>query len=158
MADLIQIIRMKVNFNWGTGILLTIIVMLVWLAFLVSKTLNYKINIDSDDYYERGLVHSAQMERIKRSIPFQNKFSVELSTDAVLINYPSNFNGKNLIGELWFYRPSDYELDKKIAVSNQDDNSQKIHIQHFTKGRYIVRATFDSDSLSYFFEHEIIIK
>lgn len=148
---------MKIKFNWGTGILITIIVMISWLGFLISKAFDYKINMDSDDYYERGLVHSVQMERIQRSLPFKNDFSVEQNGEFVTIKYPHFFESKNISGELWFYRPSDYELDKKIAALNQNKNSQDIHNQHFTKGRYLVRATLQVDSLSYFFEREIII-
>ncbi len=149
---------MNVKFNWGTGIFITIIVMISWIGFLINKSFEYKLNMDSDDYYERGLVHSAQMQRIERSIPYKDDFKLELTDDMILIYYPSFFENKNAFGELWFYRPSDFELDIKIAISNLENNIQKIHIQHFKKGRYILRATLNSDSISYFFEHEIIIK
>ncbi len=149
---------MRIKFNWGTGIFITIIVMISWLGFLVSKAFDYKINIDSDDYYERGLVHSIQMERIQRSLLYKNDFSVIQKGEFVTIKYPTYFEGKNMSGELWFYRPSDYELDKKITALNQNKNTQDIHNQHFTKGRFLVRATLQVDSLSYFFEQEIIIR
>lgn len=149
---------MKIKFNWGTGIFITIIVMVSWIGFLVSKSFEYKINIDSDDYYERGLDHSTQMNRIERSIPYKDDFTVEFIDEYIQINYPSFFKDESVTGELWFYRPSDFELDKKIALSNQNDNIQKVHIQHFKKGRYVLRATLNTDNLSYFFEHEILIK
>lgn len=132
--------------------------MVSWIGFLISKSFEYKINIDSDDYYERGLDHSKQMERIQRSIPFKDDYQVEIVGEMILLNYPAFFADRNIKGELWFYRPSDFELDKKIAISNQDNNIQKIHIQHFRKGRYLLRSTIESENLSYFFEHEIIIK
>jgi hypothetical protein len=149
---------MKIKFNWGTGIFITIIVMVSWIGFLISKTFEYKINMDSDDYYERGLDHTSQMNRIERSIPYKNDLSVEFVGDYLQVNYPSFFEGKNSSGELWFYRPSDFELDKKIALTGEDNNSQKIHIQHFKKGKYILRVTLEAEDLSYFFEHEILIK
>lgn len=149
---------MKIKFNWGTGIFITIVVMLSWLGFLVLKSLDYKINIDSSDYYERGLDHSTQMARIERSKIYKADFKSDLIGEEIIIQYPEFFKGKNLKGELWFYRPSDFELDKKIEVYNLDNNIQKIHSKHFTKGRYLVRATLSVDSLSYFFENEIIIK
>ena len=149
---------MNIKFNWGTGIFITIILMVSWIGFLISKSFEYKINMDSVDYYERGLDHTSQMERIERSIPYESEFSVEIVGDYVQVNYPSFFEGKTVTGELWFYRPSDFELDKKIALSNQNNNTQKIHIQHFKRGRYILRATLNTDVLSYFFEHEILIK
>lgn len=149
---------MKIKFNWGTGILITIIVMISWLGFLISKSFEYKLNMDADDYYERGLDHSAQMSRIKRSIPYKEEFTVELKDEYISIQYPSFFAGKKASGELWFYRPSDFEMDKKIAVDNHDNNSQRIHNQHFTKGRYILRATVNVNAQAYFFEHEILIK
>ncbi len=149
---------MKIKFNWGTGIFITIVVMVSWIGFLISKAFDYKINMDSTDYYERGLDHTKQMDRIKRSLPYEDKFKVEQSDGFIIIHYPEAFKANELKGELWFYRPSDFELDKKIAVSNQKDNSQKIHIQHFKSGRYILRATINTKDSGYFFKHEIIIK
>jgi hypothetical protein len=149
---------MKIKFNWGTGIFITIILMVSWIGFLISKAFDYKINMDSDDYYERGLDHTQQMNRIKRSIAYQDTFKVEQSDGFIIIHYPEAFKAEKLKGELWFYRPSDFELDKKIAVSNQMDNSQKIHNQHFKSGRYILRATLNTKDSTYFFEREIIIK
>ncbi len=149
---------MRIKFNWGTGIFITILVMVSWIGFLMSKAFEYKLNMDSDDYYERGLDHSAQMNRIQRSIPYKDQFIIESTNEFLIINYPSFFNDKQLSGELWFYRPSDSEWDKKIAVSNQDHTIQKINLQHFKKGRYLLRATLNADGLSYFFEKEIIIK
>lgn len=132
--------------------------MIAWIGFLITKSLEYKINMDSEDYYERGLDHSTQMDRVKRSIPYQDDFTIEFVGEYIQINYPSIFEAEKATGELWFYRPSDFELDKKIVLSNQDNNIQKIHIQHFKRGRYILRATLNTDNLSYFFEREILIK
>lgn len=132
--------------------------MVSWIGFLVSKAFEYKINMDSVDYYERGLVHTTQMERIKRSIPYESEFTVEIVDDYVQVNYPSFFEAEKATGELWFYRPSDFELDKNIALSNQDNNIQRVHLQHFKRGRYILRATLNTNDLSYFFEHDVIIK
>lgn len=149
---------MKIKFNWGTGIFITIIVMVSWIGFLISKAFEYKVNIDTEDYYERGLDHTTQMERIKRSIPYEDGFTIEIIDEYIQISYPAFFYGKNVTGELWFYRPSDFELDKKIALSNQENNIQKVHIHYFKRGRYILRTTLNANDLSYFFEHDVIIK
>lgn len=149
---------MRIKFNWGTGIFIAIVLMISWIGFLVSKSLGYKINIDSDDYYERGLDHTAQMERIKRSLPYKEEFTLDQYPEYLEIHYPSVFADKPLTGELWFYRPSDFELDLKIEASNLDNNTQKINKQHLKKGIYHLRATLNTGEKSYFFEREIRIK
>ena len=148
---------MNIKINWGTGIFITIIVMIAWLGFLIAKSFEYKINIDSDDYYERGLDHSTQMNRIVRSAEYKSEFKTLLVDEYIVVQYPSLFKEELIKGELWFYRPSDYELDKKIFISNDNNNSQKIHIKHFKKGRYLLRATVEMNDSSYFFENEILI-
>lgn len=146
---------MKIKWNWGTGIFLALIAMMTFVGFLVSKTFDYKINKVSDDYYERGLNHTEQMERVENTKAFAQGFEV-IYSDNCVVKFPAYFIGKDIEGEIVFFRPSDYEQDKKFKVGLDKNGEQAFELDHFLKGRYIVKVTFAHESVPYYLEQEII--
>jgi len=145
---------MKIKWNWGTGIFLTIVAMLSFLAFMVNKTLDYKINKVSEDYYERGLNHSEHMQKVKNSLSYQEQFDV-IHTDVCTVHFPDFFSGKEMNGRVLFFRPSDYTKDTTFTIVTDTNNNQVISLEYFLKGKYIVRAEFECEGTDYFLEKEI---
>lgn len=146
---------MNIKWNWGTGIVIAIILMMSFVGFLVFKSFGYKINKVSEDYYQRGLHHTEQMNRVENSRPYVNEFSIEY-TDVVSLKFPSFFENKQVEGEILFFRPSDYAQDKKFKVELDTNMQQLISLDYFVKGRYIIKVTLDSESIPYYFERDII--
>lgn len=146
---------MKIKWNWGTGIFLTLVAILAFLAFMVNKSLDYKINKVSDDYYDRGLNHTEHMKKVVNGIIYQEGFKV-IHTDVCTVKFPDFFKGKTVEGELLFFRPSDFEMDKSFDIKLNEEGHQIIQLDEFLKGRYIVRATFSCDSTDYFLEQDIV--
>ena len=146
---------MNINWNWGTGIFLTLVGIILFLAFLVSKTFEYKVNKVSEDYYDKGLNHTEHMNRVENSILYNDEFKV-IHTDVCTVKFPPFFIDKEIKGNILFFRPSDYERDRVYEIKLDKDGSQIVELTEFLKGRYIVRATFSCDHIDYFLEKEII--
>ncbi len=146
---------MKIKWNWGTGILLAILAMMAFVIFLVFKTFDYKINKVSEDYYERGLNHTEQMKRVENAMAYADEFDV-IYTDNCKVKFPSYFVGKDVKGQILFFRPSDFEQDKSFDIILDNQGEQAFDLDHFLKGRYIVKATFELNSKPYYLEKEII--
>jgi len=146
---------MKIKWNWGTGILIAILAMMSFVGLLVFKSFDYKINKVSEDYYERGLNHSQQMKRIENSRPLEADFDVIYNEDCV-VKFPNVFKGKQVAGEILFFRPADYSDDKSFNIELDTTVSQHFALDNFLKGKYIVKATFESEGVGYYFEKDII--
>lgn len=146
---------MKIKWNWGTGILIAILAMMSFVGLLVFKSFDYKINKVSEDYYERGLNHSQQMKRIENSRPLEADFDVIYNEDCV-VKFPNVFKGKQVVGEILFFRPADYSDDKSFNIELDTTVSQHFALDNFLKGKYIVKATFESEGVGYYFEKDII--
>jgi len=146
---------MKIKWNWGTGILLAILAMMAFVFFLVSKTFEYKINKVSEDYYERGLNHTEQMKSVENTRPYAQEFEV-IYTDDCVVKFPSYFIGKNIDGEILFFRPSDFEHDKRFDIQLDGNGEQAFDLEHFYKGRYIVKVSFKVADKPYYLEEEIV--
>ncbi len=146
---------MKIKWNWGTGIFLTLVAILSFLAFMVNKTFDYTINKVTDDYYEAGLNHTEQMNRVKNSLSLQEDFTV-IHTDVCTVHFPDFFKKKVVEGDLLFFRPSDYTKDQVFEIAIDTNNTQVFTLDHFLKGKYIVRASFSCDNIDYYLERDII--
>jgi len=146
---------MKINWNWGTGIFLTLVTIIGFLAFMVNKTFDYTINKVTDDYYEEGLNHTQKMKRVENSLPYNDDFLV-IHTDVCTVKYPEFFKNKVVDGEILFFRPSDYTKDQSFVIKIDTSSQQVFPLDGFLKGKYIVRATFSCENINYFLERDII--
>ena len=146
---------MKIRWNWGTGIFLVVIGMMSFVGFMVHKTFEYKVNKVSEDYYQKGLDYSQHMKKMENSLPYKDEFDV-VHTDVCTIHFPSYFADKKVVGDVLFFRPSDFEKDLKYDIQLDTNNNQVFDLDPFYKGKYIVRVTFDVDTTGYFFEKDII--
>jgi hypothetical protein len=146
---------MKIRWNWGTGIFLTIVAMLSFLAFMVNKTFDYTVNVVSDDYYENGLNHTKQMKKVENSIEFHDGLNV-IHTDVCTVQFPEFFNGKTIDGEILFFRPSDFTQDTSFSIQLDSNARQKFSLDPFLKGKYIVKASFNCDDTDYYLEKDIV--
>ena len=59
------------KFNWGTGILLFLILFLIAAGIFIAFAMRQSVDLVHEDYYERGVDHTSQMEVEKRSAPYQ---------------------------------------------------------------------------------------
>lgn len=154
VKTVIKFYTMKIKWNWGTGILIAIIAMMSFVGFMVYKSTDYKINKVSDDYYERGLNHTEQMNREKNSTPYISGFEV-INEHQCTVVFPAFFKNKNAQGEILFFRPSDFEQDISFDIELDTSGQQSFSFDHFKRGKYIVKATFESEGVSYYFEKDI---
>ena len=146
---------MKINWNWGTGIFITIVLMIAFLAFMVSKTFEYKINKVTEEYYEEGLKHSEQMDRLINAKAYAKEFTVT-HTDVCTIHIPDFFIAKKIDGNILFFRPSDYSKDLSYTIKLDTNNNQVFTLDDFYKGKYVVKANFSYLGDDYYFENDII--
>jgi hypothetical protein len=146
---------MNIKWNWGTGIFIAIIAMMSFVGFMVYKSFDYKINKVSEDYYDKGLNHTQQMERVKNSRPLESGFEVIYTHDCE-VKFPDYFKNKELNGEILFFRPSDYSNDRSFEIKLDTTLAQHFSLDNFLKGKYIVKATFDAEGVGYYFEKDII--
>ena len=146
---------MKINWNWGTGIFLTLVTIIGFLAFMVNKTFDYTINKVTDDYYEEGLNHTQKMKRVENGLPYNDDFLV-IHTDVCTVKYPEFFKDKSVDGEILFFRPSNFKKDRSFVIKIDTSSQQVFPLDDFIKGKYIVRATFSCENINYFLERDII--
>jgi hypothetical protein len=143
------------KFNWGTGILLTIIFFfLAVVAFFIYSS-NLDINLVEDNYYEKELVYQERIDRIKNAEAVGEKLEVSLDGNIFVVKFPAFFQGKKTEGHVLFYRPSDPAKDIVVPLQLNDSASQQIDASNLDPGRYVVKIDWNTDGVGYYFEEAI---
>ena len=136
------------KFNWGTGILIFLILFLIACGIFIAFAMRQKVELVHEDYYERGVDHSTQMEVEERSAPYQEAIlAVQLEgtlqismTDSLAVSCDS--------ARIQLYRPSDNQLDMNISY-DPGRGALVISREDLVPGRYIMKLSWYSGGLKY---------
>ena len=148
---------MKIKFNWGTGITIVIILFLGTVFWRIYLAAGVKIDLVSDDYYPKELKYQEQIDRVENSNTLSAKVKVIHQSNVVNVLFPNDFEGKQVQGILHFYCPSNFERDFSEKINLSDSLNQQIDVNKLDKGRFILKIYWESDSVTYYAEHELMI-
>ncbi|WP_430927684.1 FixH family protein [Polaribacter marinivivus] len=108
------------KFNWGTGIVVTIIAFIAFIMYFVitmSTDNTYSHDLVTDKYYQAELNYQQEIDAEKNANRLTEKVTIEKNSKGLKINFPENFIPKNIKGKVFLYRPSNKQLDFEIPIS-----------------------------------------
>jgi hypothetical protein len=142
------------KFNWGTGLVIGLIIFLAFPLVLLYITIGNRQEIVIDDYYPRELKHQEVIDKQKNF--HGTKTSVTLSTrnDSLAIRFPNSFTIENTKGHAWFYAPADKSADLTINLLLTKNREVMIPLSVLKASRYIIKLDFISDRKPYYTEIE----
>ncbi|HRN26881.1 MAG TPA: FixH family protein [Ignavibacteriaceae bacterium] len=147
----------KSKFNWGTGILITIIIFMVITISTVIFLMNQKVDLVASDYYDKGIHHQEQIDRMNRTNKMGNEVSITPENGFIRLVLPKYFAQKSLNGTIQFYRPSDSKKDFAVALTIDTSAQQFISTQNMVKGYWKVKLNFTQDEVEYYKESSFVI-
>ncbi len=148
---------MKIKFNWGFGILISIIFFMAATVVMVTLSMNQKIDLVTDNYYEKTLTYQKQIDKESRSSKYENDFEVFSVDKNINIKFPEIFSSVPVKGELYFYRPSNANDDFTIPINLDDKGKQIISSAQMEKGFWKVKVEWAAAKENYFCEKSIVI-
>jgi hypothetical protein len=147
----------KSKFNWGTGILITIIVFMIITIGTVIFLMNKDVDLVASDYYNKGIQHQDQIDRVNRTNAMDENVLINLENSFVRLIFPKSYAQKSLSGTIQFYRPSDSKKDFALAISIDTSAQQLIPTQNLSKGYWKVKLNWTEDSVEYYKESSFVI-
>lgn len=147
----------KSKFNWGTGILITIIVFMTITIGTVIFLMSQDVDLVASDYYNKGIHHQEQIDRINRTNKMGNEVSINPENGFIRLVLPNSFAKKSLIGTIQFYRPSNSKKDFAVALSIDTIAQQLISTQNMDKGYWKVKLNFSHEAAEYYKESSFVI-
>ena len=143
------------RFTWGTGLLLFILIFISLCVAFMIFAFNQNINLVQKEYYEKGVDFDKEKAVTERSMMYKDIINIKTESDAILISLPDSFINKVSEAEIFFYRPSDENLDQKLKLNSDTTILKK---ENFVSGRYIAKISWIMKDEKYFLEKEFSVK
>lgn len=144
--------------NWGHGILIAIIVMVMTILSVVLWLTNERIDLVADDYYPKGIQYETQLIKQRNTAALNKTVNIELS-DSLWITFPDDFSLPDSIkGEIWFYKASDKREDYQHKIDGIPSYVLSFPLELFANGRYEVIIDWRYLDKDYFFKESIYIE
>jgi hypothetical protein len=142
--------------NWGTGILLFIILFLLLCVAAVVFSLRQNNDLVEKDYYDKGADFSNQIEINKRSSDYSDSISVYNFDNKIVIKTTHQMASTADSFMVYFFRPSDKEKDLKIEFKSSCD-SMMVEKSRLAHGRYLVKLSWKKGNGQYMIEKDIFV-
>tara|TARA_R110000823_G_scaffold10794_12_gene37552 strand:- start:92 stop:538 length:447 start_codon:yes stop_codon:yes gene_type:complete len=111
--------------NWGTAIVIAFglfITFILYFVFKVQSDSKYDNELVTEDYYKKEQQVQGDIEKQQSANKLEYKVVFKKSTEGITVEFPSNFDYKNIKGKVSLYRPSSQKLDFEIPISLSSSN------------------------------------
>lgn len=144
---------MKIKINWGTGIVIAMLMFMTFILTFVYKSLTqeYTHELVSEDYYKDELQYQNDIDKLNNANKLDSKITLRNSDKGITIQFPKNMDYQQIKGEILFQRLSNIKLDfnKKIALK-----SDKVLIPDslLVSGKWIVKVDWKYKGETYLYK------
>jgi len=149
---------MKIKFNWGTGIFIFIALFLLANAFVIYKSFQQKNDLVEQEYYPQGLEYQKQIDRFANANALAGKILVSEDAGEIVISYPAELKGKDVSGQVIFFRPSDEDADFADSIHFDTAMIQRIPVQKMIKGKYVAKFFWTMGGKEFAYESTLRVK
>lgn len=147
----------KSKFNWGTGILVSIIIFMIISLVTMVYLMNQDVDLVESDYYAKGINHQKQIDRVNRTNLMEDSSLILVEKDYVKLIFPKTYYSKKVSGTIQFYRPSDSKKDFTLPVSLDTISQQVIPLKLLEKGYWKVKLNWTADAIEYYKESSFVV-
>ncbi|NWG26977.1 MAG: FixH family protein, partial [Ignavibacteriaceae bacterium] len=148
---------MKAKLNWGTGILIGIIVFVIISITMTVIFMTQDVSLVSDNYYEKSLSYQDEIDKQSRTKSLDEQVKINFNEEVITISVPSNYLNKDISGEIFFYRPSNPKLDFVLPLQLVEGN-QIIPVERLEKGFWRLKLNWTMDGNGYYNERAITVE
>lgn len=137
--------------SWAYKILIVYLLFVCGIMFLVYKANGEHYDLVTENYYEAEVKYQDVIDQKQRVAALSTLPEINYDGSKLSIQFPSDFSGKILQGELYLYRPSDAKKDfrKSFTVS---DNQYTIDLPATVSGMYDIKLSWQAGGQTYYME------
>jgi hypothetical protein len=148
---------MKIKFNWGTGIVIALIVMISGMITLVSIALRQDYDLVETDYYQKSVDYQKHIDKVKNTDALADKVKFDQTADSLKLTFPQLSAIQDYSGEIHFYSPVEAKRDEVIKLKLDNKYTQGLSLKGLKNGRYTVKIDWASGKASYYQEQGIVV-
>lgn len=145
---------MTIKFGWGWKIALLYSSFVALMLMLVIASSRQKFDLVSKDYYKDEIEFQKVIDANHNQQNLEGTMVVHADDASVKIDFPQEFAGKDIKGNIVFYSAVDKEWDKSFPIS-ASGNTMAIDRTSLKQTTYKMKVAYTVDGKSYYKEHEI---
>jgi hypothetical protein len=147
------ITNQKPKMNWGKSIVLVFILFAGFVSTLAYRMITAKVDLVSDDYYQRGVSYDKHIRRLKNTSTFDTKKNMyhDVANRQLRVSLPTTVQS----GEITFFRPADRTLDFSVPLSKNANSVFGFSTQALAKGRWKIQVIWNDGRHEYFLEETL---
>ncbi|MCF6171146.1 MAG: FixH family protein [Bacteroidales bacterium] len=142
---------MKMNWNWGTKLILWIVLFMGFIFVLVYLSTQNSIILVEKDYYPKGLEFQNRIDERNNALQLRAGFQIRQIRENVVVEFPCI---KPDSGTLVFYRHNNKLLDQTINIKIDETKKMYFPLAGFEKGKYLVKFHWFENGKGYFVEKD----
>ena len=128
------------------GFVLAIILMSV----MVYNVMQNKIDMVSDNYYEKELTFQQQIDAEKNAQPFKDSFSIAKNGDNIILRVPASLSNRLDSGSVHFYAPANQQADRLLPIARKADGVYIVDAKDWQKTVYKPRIKLYAAGTEYY--------
>jgi hypothetical protein len=149
---------MKPRFHWGTGVLSVLVLFVLGVAAMVFTAFTKRVDLVSDDYYQRGVQYEERLTVLRRSQAMKDLIRIAASSEGIEIRFPRGVARRLSEGRIALYRPSDRRMDLTLSVAIDSAGYQRVPMTLRDAGMWKVQVSWVADSLDYYTEAAVVVQ
>jgi len=150
--------KMNKKFNWGFWIIVSLILFAVGTFVLVFISMNTKVELVTDDYYEKELKYQQHIDIVKTTNALEGKVEFEFAEKQLTVTFPAVEKPEQYSGTIYFFRPSDKTKDFITEVNIDSKYSQKISTERLLPGLWHVKISWKAGAQEYYYEQPVVLQ
>lgn len=137
--------------NWGTGIAIFYGLFAAATVGFAVFAMDQKVDLVSDDYYQRALDHDRRMEAATNAAALGTAFQMGAGDGgrALTLSWSA---ARPDGGTVTLYRPSDASADRSFRISPDAAGHQRLSLAGLPAGHWVVQVQWQSGGREYFIE------
>lgn len=142
---------MKIKINWGTGIVIAIVLFIVFILSFVYRTIfieEYEHHLVSEDYYKEELHYQKEIDKMNNANLLFENVTLRNTDKGIIIHFPDDKDYNKIKGIVNFLRRSNKKLDfeRKIDLKN---NSMLIEDKLLVPGKWEIKVDWKYEGEDY---------
>lgn len=145
--------------NWGTGLLIGMLLFIGFIMYFVVTMLSskeYDHDLVVEDYYRAELYYQQDIDAEKNALAMEDQIEVVKDAGRLVIRFPKTLETERLVGKISFYRPSNKMLDFEIPFSEINENEFIAPQEKLVQGRWNINIYWQEAGKNFLVKKELI--
>lgn len=147
---------MFMRIGWGWRIMFLYASFATMIIILVIKSSHQQFDLVSKDYYKDEIGYQKVLDASKNEALLAGNIDIHADRDKVVIDFPQEFKGKAMQGEIRFFSVVQQDWDRVFKVNNEGGTAI-IPRAKLENTNYKIKISYSVDGKEYYHESQIML-